>query len=59
MVIILVVKNVKDERLPVKNIPVFEPTYFRLGKHKQFLDNWDDVVNKLLDKYEGVAGGKK
>jgi len=36
----------------VKNIPIKEPTFFRLGKHKKFLDNWDILINRILDVFE-------
>lgn len=40
-----------DEK-KIKTLSIFEPTFHRLGKHKKFLESWDDLMNKLLDEYE-------
>lgn len=42
-----------NSKFQVKNIPIKELTFFRLGKHKKFLDSWDGLVNRILDDYEG------
>lgn len=42
----------------VKNIRIYFQTYDRLGKIGNYGDTMDDIVNRLLDFYEG-HGGKK
>jgi hypothetical protein len=52
-------KGKRNGKKIYKHIPVFEPTYEELCNVGRKQDTFDEIVNRLLDNYNGKARGSR